>query len=326
MGFDVFISYPNQEKATADAVCAALEATKVRCWIAPRDVTPSMDWATAIVEAIDNCRLMVLIFSSRTNESRQVHREVQRAFDQEKPVVPFRIENTAPQKALAYYMTSVHWLDAITPPLEQHLDTLAETVSGLLRHADSAGAELQSASAQRSRIEEREVADAIDRRTRASSRGLSRSALVLALVAGTAAISAASWFAASRLKALVSPPPIAAATPANVVATAPLSPPAAATIPAPAAPSPAIAAPTPATGADHPVVTKSVKREVSLGYLNLRAGPGQDQKIIARIPAGSTNVVMVGTCIVPKDNASAFPFCEIDWNGLRGWVSSSGLE
>jgi hypothetical protein len=47
---------------------------------------------------------MVLIFSSRTNKSKQVHREVQRAFDQEKPVVPFRIENIVPEKTLAYYM------------------------------------------------------------------------------------------------------------------------------------------------------------------------------------------------------------------------------
>ena len=46
----------------------------------------------SIVEAIDQCKLMVLIFSSSANQSRQVHREVQQAFDGEKPVVPFRIE------------------------------------------------------------------------------------------------------------------------------------------------------------------------------------------------------------------------------------------
>ena len=79
MSFDVFISYANQDKATADAACAQLEAEGIRCWIAPRDVPPGAEWAGAIVDAIDDCRAMVLIFSSSTNESKQNRREVQQA-------------------------------------------------------------------------------------------------------------------------------------------------------------------------------------------------------------------------------------------------------
>jgi hypothetical protein len=57
---------------------------------------------------------------------------VQQAFDGEKPVVPFRIEDVAPEKSLRYYMGSVHWLDALTPPAEQHLQRLASAVQALL--------------------------------------------------------------------------------------------------------------------------------------------------------------------------------------------------
>jgi hypothetical protein len=135
INFDAFISYPHQDKATADAACAKLEAEGIRCWIAPRDVPPGADWAEAIVDAIDGCRAMVLIFSSSTNASRQIRREVQQAFDGEKPVVPFRIENVVPERSLRYYMGSVHWLDALTPPLEQHLEKLAASVQALVRTA-----------------------------------------------------------------------------------------------------------------------------------------------------------------------------------------------
>jgi formylglycine-generating enzyme required for sulfatase activity len=128
MNFDAFISYANQDKATADAACAKLEAEGIRCWIAPRDVPPGAQWAEAIVDAIDHCRAMVVIFSSNANASKQIHREVQRAFEREVPVVPFRIENVAPEKSLAYYMGPVHWLDALTPPLEQHLQKLVVSV------------------------------------------------------------------------------------------------------------------------------------------------------------------------------------------------------
>ena len=52
MAFDVFLSYSSKDKTTADAACAALENTGIRCWIAPRDIIPGMDWGEAIVNAI----------------------------------------------------------------------------------------------------------------------------------------------------------------------------------------------------------------------------------------------------------------------------------
>jgi hypothetical protein len=132
MAFDVFISYPHQDKAMADAACARLESDGIRCWIAPRDISPSADWASSIIDAIENCRVMVLIFSGHANRSRQVSREVQQAFDHEKPVIPFRIEDVTPEKSLRYYMDSVHWLDALIPPIEEHLDRLTLAIQALL--------------------------------------------------------------------------------------------------------------------------------------------------------------------------------------------------
>jgi hypothetical protein len=133
MAFDVFISYSHQDKTTADAVCSALEAAGIRCWIAPRDVAPGTNWAAALVDAINHCHAMVLVFSSGSNQSKQIHREVERAFEREVPVIPFRIENVSPEDSLAYYMGPVHWLDALTPPLESHLKRLVTSVSTLLQ-------------------------------------------------------------------------------------------------------------------------------------------------------------------------------------------------
>src|SRR4051794_27482396 len=59
--FDVFVSYSSVEQQVADAVVAALEAAKLRCWIATRDIPPGAHWGSAIVEAIGDSRMMVLI-------------------------------------------------------------------------------------------------------------------------------------------------------------------------------------------------------------------------------------------------------------------------
>lgn len=154
MPFDVFISYPHQDKTTADAACSALEAAGIRCWIAPRDVPPGSEWAGAIVNAINQCRVMVVIFSSGTNQSKQIYREVQRAFERGTPVIPFRIENVDPANSLAFYMGPVHWLDALTPPLGNHLKRLVTSVNALLQ--SESGVERQTSSV----TQEREVSPA----------------------------------------------------------------------------------------------------------------------------------------------------------------------
>ncbi|HEY7088711.1 MAG TPA: toll/interleukin-1 receptor domain-containing protein, partial [Tepidisphaeraceae bacterium] len=60
---DVFISYSSRDKNVADAIVANLEAKKLRCWIAPRDILPGKQWAGAILDGISDTRVMVLIFS-----------------------------------------------------------------------------------------------------------------------------------------------------------------------------------------------------------------------------------------------------------------------
>jgi hypothetical protein len=129
---DAFISYSNIDKAIADAACAALENAGIRCWIAPRDIMPSIEYAAAIVHAIDRSRVLVLIFSSNANSSPHISREVERALSKSIPILPMRIEDVPPKESLAYYMESVHWLDALTPPLEKHLHRLVESVRALL--------------------------------------------------------------------------------------------------------------------------------------------------------------------------------------------------
>ena len=137
MAHDVFVSYSTADKATADAVCATLERAGVRCWIAPRDVLPGMNSAGAIIDALHQSRLLILVFSAHSNTSPQVMQEVERAASKGIPILPFRIEVILPSDAMEYFLGSRHWLDAMSPPLERHLQQLASTVGVLLEQLDS---------------------------------------------------------------------------------------------------------------------------------------------------------------------------------------------
>jgi len=132
MAHDVFISYSSKDKPTADATCAVLEQRGIRCWMAPRDITPGADWGESIVEAIHSSGALVLLFSQNANLSPQIKREVERAVNKGLPVIPLRIENVMPAKSLEYFLSTPHWLDAFTPPLEQHLNYLADVIRHIL--------------------------------------------------------------------------------------------------------------------------------------------------------------------------------------------------
>src|SRR5258708_6592922 len=129
---DVFVSYSSKDKASADAICQSLESEGVICWIAPRDVDAGTDWIERIIQAIDSCQVFVLVFSENANHSDHVRREVAKAVSSKLAVIPVRIANTVPSSSLAYFLGTVHWLDAVIPPLDKHLSLLTQRVKQLL--------------------------------------------------------------------------------------------------------------------------------------------------------------------------------------------------
>ena len=124
----VFISYSSKDVNVANMVVALLEERGHRCWIAPRDIRPGEEWAEAIIEGIRASDVFVLIFSQNANASPQILREVERAVNAGIPIIPFRIEDVGPEGSLEYFMSVPHWLDALSGPVENHIDRLAAVI------------------------------------------------------------------------------------------------------------------------------------------------------------------------------------------------------
>jgi len=135
MGYDVFISYSTKDKHAADAVCQVLESEAIRCWIAPRDIRPGADWGESIIDAIHDTKTFVLVFSQNANSSAQIKREVERALNKGITVIPFRIEDVLPAKSLEYFLSTAHWLDAFTPPMDRHIRSLADEIKSIISNS-----------------------------------------------------------------------------------------------------------------------------------------------------------------------------------------------
>ena len=136
MAREVFISYSQPDYACASELVARVESEGIDCWMAPRDIAPSADWAAEIIDAISNARVMILIFSTSSNDSPQVRREVERAVHKNVNILPFRIERVAPSKSLEYFLSSQHWMDAFPPPRETHYVRLCAYLKNYLAKAE----------------------------------------------------------------------------------------------------------------------------------------------------------------------------------------------
>jgi hypothetical protein len=135
MARDVFISHSGQDKEVAATICAALEAAAIPCWVAPRDVRAGKSFPGEITRAIQQSKVMLLIFSRHSNGSEQVLREVQLAADCHLPIVRLRIEDVTLSDDLRYYLSTPHWLDALSAPLSKHIPALVTAIRELLMPA-----------------------------------------------------------------------------------------------------------------------------------------------------------------------------------------------
>ncbi|MCK5132434.1 MAG: toll/interleukin-1 receptor domain-containing protein [Candidatus Sabulitectum sp.] len=124
----IFITHSSHDAAKAQEIRDYLETNGIQCWMAPRDIPVGAEWAEAILSGIENASGMLLIFSSNSNDSSQVRREIERAIHNDLPVFPVRIENVVPSKAMEYYISSNHWMDAFGGNFEANLSKLVTAI------------------------------------------------------------------------------------------------------------------------------------------------------------------------------------------------------
>ncbi len=129
--YDVFISYSSKDKIIADTLCHILEEHNISCWIAPRDVKPGKPYAREIIIGIKNSRIMVLVYTKNTNSSQHVSNEIAQAFNEEKTIIPFLIDNTPMTDDLNYYLLRTHWLVAY-PNYAKNFNHLVHAVLNIL--------------------------------------------------------------------------------------------------------------------------------------------------------------------------------------------------
>lgn len=138
MSYDVFISHSAGDQAVAEAACDAIERAGYLCWLAPRDLARSAEPQAAGLAAIGASKVFLLVLSAESAHSTRVQREAARARQAGLAILPFRIEDAAPGEALHDEIAEAAMLDALQPPLQDHLHDLTALAGRLLEGGEDA--------------------------------------------------------------------------------------------------------------------------------------------------------------------------------------------
>lgn len=111
MTYDVFISHSSQSAKTAMSLVANLEADGLKCWVAPRDLNPGHEWAEGIIDGIEASKVFLLLLCPNANQSPHVLREVERAANKKKVIIPILTSQFPISKALEFFIACHHYFD-----------------------------------------------------------------------------------------------------------------------------------------------------------------------------------------------------------------------
>jgi TolB-like protein len=124
----VFLSYASHDTEIANTVCRELESRGIRCWIAPRDVAPGALYADAIVRAINEARVLLVVLSQSAVASSHVGREIERAASKRKQIIALRIDAASLSPALEYFLSESQWVDMPALGMQAALGKIADVI------------------------------------------------------------------------------------------------------------------------------------------------------------------------------------------------------
>ena len=135
----VFLSYSSKDQKIAAGICAALETRGHPCWMSSRDVKPGENFQGAIVRAIRDAGVMVMVFSSNANNSDEIKKEMALASQCKLMVIPVRAEDVLPSEDFTYELATRQWIDMFND-WDYAIDQLARQIGVAMPAGEGAAA------------------------------------------------------------------------------------------------------------------------------------------------------------------------------------------
>lgn len=107
----VFISYSTKNQEIANKINSTLKNSGFKTWFAQESVLAGQSYAKDIVNAIRSSSCLLLLYSTDSDSSVHVQKELDLALKYQKKIYPLRVENIEPKEAMEYFLSGSQYID-----------------------------------------------------------------------------------------------------------------------------------------------------------------------------------------------------------------------
>jgi len=131
---DIFISFSFKDQAIAEKVAEQLlNKYHITYWMCTQELRGGDHFKSAIVDAIGDAKVVLMIQSGNSIASREVPKEIAVSLEKHKTVVPFVIDDAELNGDLEYDLIGIHHVDARKPTLDERIAELALQIYALMK-------------------------------------------------------------------------------------------------------------------------------------------------------------------------------------------------
>ncbi|HAZ13107.1 MAG: hypothetical protein A2X86_09955 [Bdellovibrionales bacterium GWA2_49_15] len=125
-----FISHSSQDAKWANQLVEILEGKGKTCWVAPRNIPPTQNYAQCILDALEGSTALILLYTKSAENSVQVQREVDRAINAKLTIAVLMLENITPTGPMEYYLCNTQWISAYGNNWDSGVANLLQALDG----------------------------------------------------------------------------------------------------------------------------------------------------------------------------------------------------
>ena len=124
MSAEVFVSYSSQDHAQVSKIIERLRKAGVSVWMDEGGIDAATLWSEAIVEAINESKILIMMVSKHSTDSANVVKEVMIASESSKTILPVYLEPADIPTRLKYQLTGIQHSEAYSLTPDELLDEL----------------------------------------------------------------------------------------------------------------------------------------------------------------------------------------------------------
>lgn len=131
MAADVFVSYSRRDHERVQGWLERLQAAGVSVWIDVRAIQGASLWGQEIVDAIEQCRVFMLMLSEASAASAQVVKEVSLAAESNRPILPLLLDPVAIPNSLRYHLAGLQHIELFNGDPGDRLQAILASLANL---------------------------------------------------------------------------------------------------------------------------------------------------------------------------------------------------